>query len=115
MPLDGEKFKGPDPRPAKRVKNPKAMKQVHEQGCFCVLCGEKGTIHHLVPRSQGGGDEIDNLVCLDGSGTTGCHGKVENHDRHTRIALRAELTEAQERYIISHKSQEWLDTYYPKA
>ena len=65
MTLDGEKFKGPDPRPSKRVKNPKAMKAVHEKGCFCVLnCGDKGEAHHVLFKSQGGDDDPSNLVCL---------------------------------------------------
>ena len=65
MTLDGEKFKGPDLKPAKRVKNPKAMKAVHEKGCFCVLnCGVKGEAHHVLFRAHGGDDDPDNLVCL---------------------------------------------------
>jgi len=64
-PLDGEPFKGMDQRPSKRVKNPKAMKQVHEKGCWCVLnCNDKGQTHHIIFRSQGGPDEPWNLCCL---------------------------------------------------
>jgi hypothetical protein len=88
MTLDGEQFKGPDLKPAKRVKNPKAMKQVHEQGCWCVLnCGEKGSVHHVLARSQGGDDVSANMVCLCGSGTTGHHGKVEANDTPTLVLL----------------------------
>jgi hypothetical protein len=55
----------PDWKPAKRVKNPKAMKQVHEQGCFCVLnCGDKGQTHHLLSKGQRGDDVAANLICL---------------------------------------------------
>lgn len=32
----------------------------------CVLCGRRHRLdpHHIVPRSQGGGDELENLVTL---------------------------------------------------
>lgn len=88
MPLDGEVFRGPDFRPSKRVKNPQALKDKHTAGCFCVLnCGAKGSVHHVLPRSQGGDDLAANLVCLCGSGTTGHHGKVEAADTPTLVLL----------------------------
>lgn len=88
MPLDGEPFGGPDAKQAKRVRDPKAMKAVHEQGCFCVLnCGDRGSVHHVLPRSQGGDDVDANMVCLCGSGTTGHHGKVEANDTATLVLL----------------------------
>ena len=84
MTLDDETFKGPDLKPAKRVKNPKAMKQVHEQGCFCVLnCGVKGETHHVLFKSAGGDDSYDNLVCV-------CqrhHNLVHNEDTPTLVLL----------------------------
>lgn len=47
-------------------------------GQSCVLCGDPAqSKHHVLPRSQGGDDVAENLVWLDGSGTTGCHGDVE--------------------------------------
>jgi len=65
MPLDGDTFRGPDFRPSKRVKNPKAMKAVHEKGCWCVLnCNSKGEAHHVLFKSQGGDDDPACLVCL---------------------------------------------------
>ena len=84
MPLDGEPFKGMDQRPSKRVKNPKAMKAVHEKGCFCVLnCGAKGETHHVLFKSAGGDDSYDNLVCL-------CqrhHNLVHKEDTPTLVLL----------------------------
>jgi hypothetical protein len=65
MTLDGEKFRGTDAKAAKRVKNPKAIEGVHKKGCYCVLnCGVKGEAHHVLFKSQGGDDDIANLVCL---------------------------------------------------
>jgi hypothetical protein len=58
-------FRGPDPKPAKRVKDAKALKAVHARGCVCALnCGLPGEAHHVLPRSQGGDDVEANLVCL---------------------------------------------------
>lgn len=38
-------------------------------GWRCFDCGRRGTLtpHHIIPRSQGGGDELENLItlCLD--------------------------------------------------
>jgi len=88
-PLDGEPFKGMDQRPSKRVKNPKAMKDKHKTGGVCALnCGNTPvSLHHVLPRSLGGGDAEPNLVFLCGSGTTGCHGKIENADMATLVLL----------------------------
>lgn len=45
----------------------------------CEKCGSPGplTCHHLVKRSHGGGWDPRNIVVLEGSGTTGCHGWAE--------------------------------------
>ena len=88
MSVGGKKTYEPDWKPSKRVKEPKTMRAKHQSGCFCVLnCGETGTIHHVLPRSQGGDDVPANLICLCGSGTTGHHGKVEAGDRATMVLL----------------------------
>jgi 5-methylcytosine-specific restriction endonuclease McrA len=45
---------------------------------LCEYCGKREgafEVHHIRPRSQGGGDEIENLACLCG-GPQGCHAKV---------------------------------------
>jgi len=66
--LDGEKFRGPDPRPSKRVKNPKAMKDMHKRGGVCALnCNVTPvSLHHVLSRSQGGDDTEANLIFLCG-------------------------------------------------
>jgi hypothetical protein len=85
-------FKGPDWKPAKRVKNPKVMKSLHVRGVICVLCGNPASLHHVYPKGQGGDDVFENLVGLCGSGTTGHHGSIENGDVPTRIELGAHIT-----------------------
>jgi len=89
MTLDGEKFKGPDAKPAKRVKNPKAMSDAHKRGGVCALnCNTTPvSLHHVLPRSQGGDDVAANMLFLCGSGTTGHHGLVEANDTPTLVLL----------------------------
>jgi hypothetical protein len=81
----------PDWKPAKRVKDKGVMKRLHVRGVVCVICGNKASLHHLYPRGQGGDDVESNLIGLCGSGTTGCHGLIENGDVVARIALGAYL------------------------
>ncbi|MCT9932405.1 HNH endonuclease [Planotetraspora sp. A-T 1434] len=50
----------------------------------CVRCGKPtardgDSLHHRLPRGRGGGNTAENLILLDGSGTTGCHGWVEKN------------------------------------
>lgn len=77
----------PDPKPPRRKKNAKVMKALHLKGVICVLCGEPGTLHHVLPRSQGGDDIEANLLGLCGDGVAGCHGLIEANDEKTRIDL----------------------------
>ena len=55
---------------------------------WCSVCERpSATGHHVYPRGQGGDDVQANLVAVCGSGTTGCHGLIENADHDTRAAL----------------------------
>lgn len=55
------------------------MRQAHWAFDECVICGGIDiSVHHILPRSQGGDDVWENLVPLCGSGTHGCHGAVEH-------------------------------------
>jgi len=73
----------PDTKPAKRVRASQAewaeIHQHFEHAC-CVSCGlAYRSLHHILPRSQGGSDIIVNLAPLCGDGTMGCHGILESH------------------------------------
>lgn len=48
-------------------------------GGACELCAAASAdgMHHRVKRSHGGAWTAANLIHLCGSGTTGCHGRVE--------------------------------------
>lgn len=110
------------PKPERRVKDRHAGRTKLLLEGRCRACGRSYGIgvsmHHLVNRSQGGDDVADNLVPLCGDGTRGCHGALTDHRRgweRIAAALRHNLTPAEKRYIITHKSAEWLDTHYPEA
>jgi hypothetical protein len=61
-----------------RIKDPELLRQAHWAFDECVICGKIDiSIHHVLPRGQGGDDVWENLVPLCGSGTHGCHGGVE--------------------------------------
>ncbi len=74
---------GPDPKPEPRVRASQGeWSGIHEFFAHapCVHCGmAHRSLHHILPRSQGGDDVIVNLAPLCGSGTTGCHGLLEGH------------------------------------
>lgn len=53
-------------------------------GNRCVRCGKPAardddSLHHRIPRGRGGENSAENLILLDGSGTTGCHGWTERN------------------------------------
>lgn len=53
-------------------------------GNRCVRCGKSvsrtdDSLHHRIPRGRGGENSAENLLLLDGSGTTGCHGWAEQN------------------------------------
>ena len=79
----------PDFKPPKRIKGKELFRELHGKWRCCALCGstENLSLHHIIRRSQGGDDVEANLVMLDGSGTTGCHGAVEGRDGPTLHAL----------------------------
>ena len=85
----------------------------------CRVCGKGGpagvgcSLHHVVPKSQLGDDVAANLVPLCGSGTTGCHGRVENRDRMSRSILRSKMSLNEREYVIEKQGIGWLDRHYP--
>lgn len=54
---------------------------------MCEACGHSHKInngldiHHILPRSRGGKDNIDNLMCL----CRRCHDKVHNEGMHVSL------------------------------
>jgi hypothetical protein len=58
-----------------------------------------------------------NLVPLCGSGTTGCHGRIEARDKEARDALRRKLQATHISYLEYRLGETrwkgWLDRNYP--
>lgn len=90
LPVSGQ----PDPKPVKRKR--KATRVIDRQATTravlaqdrCSCCPSRSaTGHHVLAKGQGGDDVDANIVAVCGSGTTGCHGKIEGADRETRAIL----------------------------
>lgn len=64
-----------DPKPPPRWIDPEVFGTFHARSRDCLTCGYyRASAHHLVRRSQGGDDVMENLIPLCGS----CHGAL--HD-----------------------------------
>ena len=53
---------------------------IRKKPCDICLLPPRNSAHHTLPRKRGG--LARDLVSLCGSGTTGCHGEVENPPKH---------------------------------
>lgn len=124
----------PDPKPAPteggvgkrkpRTRSHASPERIQEirakKAVVCRLCGTTFGVQaaHLVPRgmggSRGGAWTESNVIGLCGLGNaSGCHGLVESHDSDACHLLRTRLTDAEYSYILSKRSEEWLDRRYP--
>ena len=88
----------PHPRPARRVRDREALARARLALRFtCAACRRRpGSVHHVIPRGEGGDDDPRNLVPLCGDGVTGCHGALHGNsyvdstgDRWTADIVRA--------------------------
>lgn len=110
-----------DPKPAARIVDRKAFARFYADswGFPCQVCGKprpwQVSVHHIIPRGQGGDDVPANFALLCGHGTVGCHGDVEARRNGARERLRAAMTSDQLAYVTQKKSQAWLDRMYPLA
>lgn len=71
----------------KRVRSRKNIAEVRARG-FCENCGNGAgpfEVHHCKRKSQGGGDDVDNLACLCHS----CHRAI--HDGRLKFSRKNEL------------------------
>lgn len=86
------KVAGPKQRQALRAE------KLNGRECrMTVFTGTPATeLHHLVPRSQGGDDEADNLIPVCSS----CHRNITNNNRYALQRLATLLTDAEYAYII---------------
>jgi 5-methylcytosine-specific restriction endonuclease McrA len=94
------------------VASPKRLQQIIDAKMGpCRVCGGTGMteFHHLVPRSQGGGDTESNFVPL-------CHRDhmaVTNGDKTVCAALRRNLTDAEYSYAVEKLGEARFESRYP--
>lgn len=106
----------PDPKPKKRHKWSKKERVLilERKMDKCRVCGTRYnlTAHHLVSKSLRGDDYPDNIVPLCGSGTTGCHGRVEVRNPATCATLGMRLTPGEYAYVLDKKGEDFLASRY---
>lgn len=81
----------------------------------CRVCGQTGpnNLHHVLPRHYGLIAWTEsNLIPLCGSGTTGCHGLVEAHDRAAVLAMARSLTNSEYAYVIDRGGEGFFERRY---
>ncbi len=80
----------PDPKPPRRIRDKQLLAAMHLRWRECALAYTDAhdrdperqlSLHHISKHPRH--DTVENLVMLCGSGTTGCHGRVEAHDPET--------------------------------
>ncbi len=80
-------------RPLKQWMHNKA-KVLERDGYKCYICHKTTNlhVHHIIPRQEGGTDEMENLITL----CAGCHKSVESGDslRAIRSCVRRAVVEA---------------------
>lgn len=100
------------PKPQKRVKASQAEwdRLREEKLDGCRICGTSHglQLHHIVPRSQGGGDVAPNLVCV----CWVCHTHIENREQQSRLELGLRLTDAELAYAVNAKGVDWVAEHY---
>lgn len=85
----------PHPKPVPRrrepirIEDPKATLRACLAYRECPCGAPSATGHHILARGAPyfGDDLLCNIVPLCGSGTTGCHGQIENEDELARMML----------------------------
>lgn len=86
----------PNPKPAKRIKDPELLRRLHLAWQECALCHGTAysegrlSLHHIHKHPR---DDVQaNLVMLCGDGVRGCHGKITAEDPATKLRLGAYIT-----------------------
>lgn len=70
----------PDPKPAPRVRDAALLRRLHRELTECEVTGYRWplSLHHVSKHPRD--DVRGNLVMVEGSGTTGFHGRLEARD-----------------------------------
>jgi hypothetical protein len=64
------------PKPRKRIRDSKALRDFHAANPRCILCGSSQVeAHHILSRAQGGDDVRQNLIALCHADHMALHGQ----------------------------------------
>jgi hypothetical protein len=109
----------PQPRPARRVRDPELLRRLHLEWRSCALAvylnhhEEALSLHHVSKHPRD--DVRGNLVMLCGHGTAGCHGLIEAGDDEVRyqlgrhvIAERRDIIQYVQKAKGSRAGNDWL-------
>ena len=105
-----------------KFKDHRRLKTFFYKGCFCITCGREGTqlalgidingnshvdlytadfypitVDHIIPRSKGGKDHIDNYQPM----CSGCNSNKGNGDKHHQVSTLKKFDRAKYSYDIS--------------
>jgi hypothetical protein len=86
----------------------------------CRVCGGPASnFHHAPPRSLGGINVADAGGPVCGSGTTGCHGELEEGDAVARVAYGQNMTSDEIAYVLwlfgEARGRQYLEDEYGVA
>ena len=73
-------------------------------GAVCSICGwDESTcdIHHIIPRKNGGNDDMENLIYI----CPNCHRLCHTTDKFTEEFLKE--------HSIANKYRDWKNFYHP--
>lgn len=109
---------GVDPKPPSKTRDRSgAFAQVAvlraEHGC--VACGRPpGSVHHVLPKGQGGDDASENTVLLCGDGASGCHGAFHGSPYLADVrSVGAPLVERRDRAWVARRIGEHIARHRP--
>lgn len=108
----------PDPRPERRVRTPGLLSLLHRRYRECQVTGATGrlSLHHINRHPRD--DVIGNLVMVEGSGTTGYHGRLEARDPVALALLGQYIVEQRPdtldylQWRFGEQAGAWLERHY---
>lgn len=110
---------GPDPKPQGRIRDGRLMSGLHRMIHECQVTGERRnglSLHHINRHPRD--DVPGNLVMVDGSGTTGFHGRLEARDPVALRMLGEHIVEHRPdtleylRWRYGDTAEAWLERHY---
>ena len=108
----------PDFKAERRVRDPQLLSGMHRMIHECQVTGERGqlSVHHINKHPRD--DVIGNLVMVEGSGTTGYHGRLEARDAVALALLGRYIVDERPdtleylRWRFGEQAEAWLERHY---